>query len=138
VEAGVRKLYFIQSRRTERSKINLERLQKIAVSALKQSGRVWLPEMHGLMNLATFMEQSRGCHHSWIAHCEDASKSTLKEAMLKSGQHRVLIGPEGDFHPDEITEIMLAGFHALDLGNTRLRTETAALLVSFAFSDCLK
>jgi 16S rRNA (uracil1498-N3)-methyltransferase len=49
-----------------------------------------------------------------------------------------LIGPEGDFHPDEITEIMLAGFHALDLGNTRLRTETAALLVSFAFSDCLK
>lgn len=138
VEAGVGELYFIESARTERGKINVERLRKIAHAALKQSGRLWLPQLHGLISFKEHLQRLPEGMNQWIAYCLEGEKTTIAEARKQGGKHHILIGPEGDFNPDEIKFALEKGFRPLSLGPTRLRTETAALLVSFAFSDCLE
>jgi 16S rRNA (uracil1498-N3)-methyltransferase len=138
VEAGVREIFFVESLRTERGKINHTRLSKIAKSALKQSGRLWIPVMHELKKFKDHLKDSPVDVTNWIAHCDEGEKFSLGEALKISGRHHVLIGPEGDFHPDEIMLAYKFGYKGLNLGAARLRTETAAILVSFAFSDCMR
>jgi 16S rRNA (uracil1498-N3)-methyltransferase len=120
-ELGCTQFTFILTKRSERTKVNMERIHKIAVSAMKQSKRVYLPILDTPMPLNEFLTKHPG---GWVAHCDDALPRDQVDA---SGPFRILIGPEGDFTPDEVNATLKATYRPVTLGDARLRTETAAL-----------
>ncbi|MBM3186872.1 MAG: 16S rRNA (uracil(1498)-N(3))-methyltransferase [Bacteroidetes bacterium] len=121
-ELGLTKLTFLKCENNERSSINLERLNKIAISAMKQSKRYYLPEIE---NLTSFNEFVTKIPSGYIGHCYEGKKIQLKE-IKKSGVF--LIGPEGDFSKTEVDFALSNGYQAVHMSDFRLRTETAALL----------
>lgn len=120
-ELGCTHFSFVLTKRSERTKVNLERLHKIAVSAMKQSKRVYLPELDAPISLSELLTKYPG---GWVAHCDDTSPRDHVDA---SGPFRMLIGPEGDFTQDEVKATLKASYRPVTLGEARLRTETAAL-----------
>ena len=127
VEIGVDEITFIKTDHSERDVIKMERIEKIAVSAMKQSQKATLPILNGMISLRSFIE--RGFDgDKFIAHCEPGSKVLLQNAVVAGHNSLVLIGPEGDFSPEEIDMALKAGFKPISLGPSRLRTETAALV----------
>ncbi|WP_019947237.1 16S rRNA (uracil(1498)-N(3))-methyltransferase [Hymenobacter aerophilus] len=125
-EIGVDRITFLRCARSERRELKLERLEKIAVSALKQSGQAWLPRLSELMNLADFLPTVEPTT-TFIAHLEDGERTPLSHVAAAPTGCTILIGPEGDFTPAEITAAFALGIRAVTLGDSRLRTETAAL-----------
>ncbi len=124
VEIGVEEVFFINTERTERSKINMERTQKKAVGAMKQSLRFYLPSFSEI----SFQDIIQKEHKSpYIAHCIDGYQMENLRDLVKSDEILVLIGPEGDFTPEEVEAALAKGFKSLGLGESRLRTETAAI-----------
>jgi 16S rRNA (uracil1498-N3)-methyltransferase len=126
VEAGLDEITFLETEHSEKTRINMGRLQKIAVSAIKQSGQYYLPLIHPLIKL----DQVPVDDHTFIAYCGVAEKAGLKDAILPLKENAVisiLIGPEGDFSEKEANDMMHKGARGISLGNSRLRTETAAL-----------
>lgn len=133
VELGLYKISFIACRHSERKDLKTERLKRIAISAIKQSGKAQLPvinEMQPFNNfLQTELEEQR-----LICAMEAGSENHLKH-ILKPGKNAViLIGPEGDFHESEILAGKESGFVLTSLGPERLRTETAAMAVCAYFN----
>ena len=127
VEIGVDEITFLKTDHSERDVIKMERIEKIAVSAMKQSQKATLPVLNGMTPLRSFIE--RGFDgDKFIAHCEQGSKVVLQDAVVAGHNSLVLIGPEGDFSPAEIEMALKAGFKPISLGPSRLRTETAALV----------
>ena len=127
VEIGVDEISFLKTDHSERDVIKMERIEKIAVSAMKQSQKATLPILNGMTSLRSFIE--RGFDgDKFIAHCEPGSKVLLQDAVVPGHNSLVLIGPEGDFSPEEIDMALKAGFKPISLGPSRLRTETAALV----------
>ena len=127
VEIGVNEITFLKTDHSERDVIKMERIEKIAVSAMKQSQKASLPVLNGMMSFKSFIE--RGFDgDKYIAHCEPGSKVLLQDAVVSGHNSLVLIGPEGDFSPAEIDLALKAGFKPISLGPSRLRTETAALV----------
>lgn len=127
VEIGVDEITFLKTDHSEREVIKPERIEKIAVSAMKQSQKATLPVLNGMTSFRTFIESGlRG--DKFIAHCEPGSKVLLQDAVVPGHDAVVLIGPEGDFSPAEIDMALKAGFKPISLGPSRLRTETAALV----------
>jgi 16S rRNA (uracil1498-N3)-methyltransferase len=135
-EIGIDEITFITTQRSERVHIKEERLHKIMVSAIKQSQKALLPQLNApvkfkeaLANIAT------STHTKLIAHCiNDGLRKPLLQSISAKQSYTILIGPEGDFTPDEIKLAIDAGFEPLSLGNYRLRTETAALHVCSIFN----
>ncbi len=126
IEIGLSSIHFIQCERSERKQVNLERLEKIALAACKQSLTWHFPEIHAMQNLSSFLsEQASG--DRFIAVCEEAEFLLQKTSEIKN-EVWVMIGPEGDFSPREYEEARKAGWKGISLGDKRLRTETAALL----------
>ncbi|OUJ71850.1 16S rRNA (uracil(1498)-N(3))-methyltransferase [Hymenobacter crusticola] len=124
-EIGVDRISFLRCARSERRELKLERLEKIAVSALKQSGQAWLPQLDELLDYNTFLK-NLDPDTTFIAHLADDERTEL--AQVANGPSCcVLIGPEGDFTPEEISAARQRGIRPVALGLTRLRTETAAL-----------
>ncbi len=127
VEIGVDEITFLKTDHSERDVIKMERVEKIAVSAMKQSQKATLPLLNGMTSLRSFVE--RGFDgDKYIAHCEPGDKILLHDAVVRGHNSLVLIGPEGDFSPLEIEMALKAGFKPISLGPSRLRTETAALV----------
>ncbi|MCS6968367.1 MAG: RsmE family RNA methyltransferase [Cytophagales bacterium] len=128
VEMGIGQISFVVTGRTERTRLNLERLQKKAIAAMKQSLHCWLPQITPPMEFPTFL-QTLSQTMRFIAHA-DAHKpsSHLFELAKPTTSACVLIGPEGDFTSEELAMAQANGFQIAGLGNTRLRTETAAIL----------
>lgn len=127
VEVGVDEITFLKTDHSERDVIKMERIEKIAVSAMKQSQKATLPVLNGMTSFKSFME--RGFDgDKFIAHCEPGSKVNLKDVVVPGHDTLVFIGPEGDFSPSEIEMALKAGFRPVSLGPSRLRTETAALV----------
>ena len=127
VEIGVDEITFLKTEHSERDVIKMERIEKIAVSAMKQSQKATLPVLNGMTSFRSFIE--RGFEgDKFIAHCEPGSKVLLQDAVVPGHDTVVLIGPEGDFSPAEIEMALKAGFKPISLGPSRLRTETAALV----------
>jgi 16S rRNA (uracil1498-N3)-methyltransferase len=120
-ELGCTQISFLQTKRTERSTINMERLTKIAVAAMKQSKRTYLPQLDSPIPFMEFVQTFPG---GWMAHCIDQEK---RQELNRSVERRILIGPEGDFTEEEIATALSNGYKAITLGEARLRTETAAL-----------
>jgi 16S rRNA (uracil1498-N3)-methyltransferase len=131
VELGLTKLTFLKCENNERNTINLERLQKIAVSAMKQSKRYYLPEIINLTQFNQFVIENK---EGYIGHCYDGEKINLSD-IHKSATF--LIGPEGDFSKSEVDFALKNGYSAVHMSDFRLRTETAALTAVFALNKQL-
>jgi 16S rRNA (uracil1498-N3)-methyltransferase len=126
VEVGVERITFLRCARSERRELKLDRLERIAVSALKQSGQAWLPQLDELTDFAAFV-RTLAPESTFIAHLAEGERTSLAQVAATGMSSCILIGPEGDFTPDEIGLALERGIRPVTLGQTRLRTETAAL-----------
>ncbi len=122
VEIGVEKIILLRAEHSERAKINLDRLHRIMVAAMKQSKRSHLPELHDLIATSQFWPQAEE-KEKYIAHCIEGNKKGLN--AIDGSDCVIAIGPEGDFSEHEIEGTLAGGFVPLDLGDMRLRKETA-------------
>lgn len=128
VELGVSEITPIICDRSERKIVNIERMNKLALSAMKQSGRFILPKVNEAIKLDKFKTEAE---LKLIAHCEESDKIELNQLPV-SKSTTILIGPEGDFSPKEIEKAKSENYQPISLGKSRLRTETAAIYaVSF-------
>lgn len=134
-EIGVDEITPIICDHSERKNIKLERFQKIVQSASKQSLQYYSPIVNEAILLKDFLKQKH-TGQIFIAHCEDGKKNTLKESIKPDGKIVILIGPEGDFSPNEIKISLENGFMPVSLGQTRLRTETAAIVACTCVAFC--
>jgi 16S rRNA (uracil1498-N3)-methyltransferase len=129
-EIGIDEISLIICQRSERKEAKAERLNKIITAAIKQSLKAYHPKLNEVMPLAELLANPFD-GQKFIAHCEDSEKVTLASTLQKHSSYLMLIGPEGDFTPHEIDMALQNGFNALTLGESRLRTETAALAACF-------
>jgi 16S rRNA (uracil1498-N3)-methyltransferase len=130
-EIGIDELTFLDCQFSERQVVKLPRIEKIIVSAVKQSHKAWMPVVHEMTAFKTFISQPRE-GRKYIAHCyEEIPRSYLFDALGQESTDAedvtVLIGPEGDFSIDEVRQAVAAGYQSVHLGQSRLRTETAGL-----------
>jgi len=130
-EIGIGNIIPILTERGERDKLKTERLHKIAISAMKQSKNYYLPNIFELTNLKDLMQHCIGFER-FVAHCGDVEKHLFKLINCKQ-KTIVLIGPEGDFTQKEIDFLKTNNFQEVNLGETRLRTETAGLAATMIF-----
>lgn len=126
-EIGFDELSFLNCRFSERKVIKTERVDKIVVSAVKQSLKARKPVVNEMTDFARFLQRSFG-GQKFIAHCYEGDKPLLKDVIVPGEDVVVLIGPEGDFSREEVEKAEAAGFRSVSLGRSRLRTETAALV----------
>ena len=126
VEIGIEQISFITCEHSERVKIDLERLKRIAVSAIKQSNTTLIPEMQ-IIDYKNFINQHHGTVGHFIAWCDENNQNEFVQQELEGKDVLLLIGPEGDFSPEEIALAEQLGYQAVKLGSRRLRTETAGL-----------
>ena len=112
---------------SERKSISAERLEKIAIAAMKQSQRAYLPILNTSLSLHELLKQVTE-KQRFIAHCYEEERTLLQNVYKPDGNAIVLIGPEGDFTHEEIAEALQHGFLPVSLGNNRLRTETAGIV----------
>ena len=132
-EVGVDEITFFHSKFSERKLLKTTRLEKIAISAMKQSHKAWKPVIHEMISFKDLMS-SPVEGRKYIAHCyEEIPRTSLFEELQALDKNAaesvtVLIGPEGDFSIDEVQMALEAGYQSVHLGNSRLRTETAGLM----------
>ncbi|MCW3463101.1 16S rRNA (uracil(1498)-N(3))-methyltransferase [Chitinophaga nivalis] len=126
-EIGIHTIIPLVSQRTEKEKIKAERLQNILVSAMLQSQQFYLPVLEAPQSFEQVVNNSKEAQQ-FIAHCLPEEKKTLQDTMQAGRDTLILIGPEGDFTPEEIKQALSLGFVPVSLGNTRLRTETAGMV----------
>jgi len=131
-EIGVTSITPLVCERTIHERFKTERMQQIIQSAMIQSQQTWLPVLSEPMPLLQFIKKGSAAQ-KLIAHCEPLHKTSI-QSIEPSDDLLLLIGPEGDFAPSEIEAAIAKDFMPIDLGPTRLRTETAGI---FALS-CLK
>lgn len=126
-EIGIHEITPIICDRSERKVINKDRFDKIILSAMKQCNQLHLPKLNDSITFKEFVKlQNNGLQ--LIAHCEETSKKTLKSILKPNKNITILIGPEGDFSEKEIDLALQNNYIPISLGNTRLRTETAAIV----------
>jgi len=126
-EIGIDEITPIVCEHSERKVIKPERLEKILISAMKQSIKAYKPQLNELVRYMDFIKQPFA-GEKFIAHCEDHEKSFLKNRYTVGRDVLILIGPEGDFSPAEIELALQNQFKEISLGNSRLRTETAGVV----------
>lgn len=132
-EIGMDELSFLDCQFSERRVIKCERIDKIIVSAVKQSHKAWKPQLNEMQSFQQFITQERE-GDKFICHCYDENdiadggeKPLLWDVVRKGVPTTVLIGPEGDFSVEEVKTALQQGYRSVSLGKSRLRTETAAL-----------
>lgn len=125
-EIGVDEITLLLCEHSERKVINLDRLDKILVSAMKQSLKSYKPILNPLTKFKEFITDTKE-EHKLLAYCGNEEKHLIKEICKPKSSYLILIGPEGDFSPEEIKLAKDNGFSFITLGSQRLRTETAGL-----------
>lgn len=132
-EIGFDELTFLDTQFSERKVVKEERIDKILVSAMKQSHKAWKPRLNGMTRFKDFISQDRE-GDKFICHCYeekdvgDGEKPLLFDVLREGVPTTVLVGPEGDFSIEEVKYALQNGFKSVTLGRSRLRTETAALV----------
>ncbi len=137
-EIGMDELSFLDCKFSERRVIKCERIDKILISAVKQSHKAWKPVLNEMTSFERFIKQERK-GDKFICHCYDeedieggepntCAKPFLMDVLRRGVETTVLIGPEGDFSVDEVRLAQKNGYRSVSLGTSRLRTETAALV----------
>lgn len=132
-EIGINRVTPLLCRFSERKEIKHDRLEKVMISAMKQSLKAYLPQLDELTKFNEFVRQPFD-GQKFIAHCEEQHRELLKNVVIPCGRYLILIGPEGDFSPEEIEMALAAGFVPVSLGDSRLRTETAGLVACHTFN----
>lgn len=127
-EIGIDAITLMQCERSERKHLSEDRLLKVALSALKQSQQSWLPVIEPMTPFSKIVD--RAFDQKFIAYVDSANPDHLKKLAAPTGSRALLIGPEGDFTPEELSLALQKGWTKVSLGDTRLRTETAALVGS--------
>lgn len=124
-EIGIDRILFVKTKNTERTKINVERLRRNAISAMNQSLKTWLPqieELDGFEALFTLEGEN------FFGYCDDETPRLVFVKELNPTKNiNIAIGPEGDFSKEEVSALIENGYKAVTFGMERLRTETAAL-----------
>lgn len=126
-EIGIHEITPIICEHSERKVIKTERFDKILQSAMKQSLQYFLPKLNEPITFKEFINQKQA-GNLCIAHCEETDKKLLKSVIHPKEKYTILIGPEGDFSTKEIEMALKNNYLPVSLGNTRLRTETAAIV----------
>ena len=127
-EIGISEIIPLLCQRTERQHFRFERMNTILISAMLQSQQTWLPVLHEPQPVEKIIASSN-YPQKLIAHCEEADKKFIREVAI-GNEIQILIGPEGDFTNAEIELAAKHQFKQVSLGNTRLRTETAAVVAA--------
>jgi len=125
-ELGVTSISPILCQRSERKLIKQDRLQKIIMAAAKQSQKAYFPSLYPLRSLKDYLSETQE-GEKFICHCAYEENTHLAKLYKKGKSVHVLIGPEGDFHNEEVEMALAAGFKSAGLGKERLRTETAGV-----------
>ena len=128
-EIGLDKITPIICDHSERKVVKINRFERVLQSAMKQSLHYSIPEISEAISFQEFIQQEQN-EQKFIAHCEENDKKSLQKELEPGKSYTILIGPEGDFSSEEIKSAIKAGFVPVTLGNTRLRTETAAIVAA--------
>ncbi len=126
VEMGIDEISFMQCQTSERKNVNIERIEKIAISAMKQSQQAWLPVINPLKPFREIIQQQ--ADQKFIGHVDASNPHHLKALAQPKKKYLILIGPEGDFSNEELELAQKNGFKKISLGTNRLRTETAGMV----------
>ncbi|MFC5282424.1 16S rRNA (uracil(1498)-N(3))-methyltransferase [Pedobacter alpinus] len=129
-EIGIDEITPIICERSERKEIKHDRSNKILTAAIKQSLKAFHPVLNPQISFKEFIAKAK-TDVKFIAHCEEGHKGFMKDNFKPNLNYLVLIGPEGDFSIQEIEYALQNGFVPITLGESRLRTETAALQACF-------
>lgn len=133
VEIGIDEITFLNCRFSERKVVKNERIERIVVSAMKQSLKAHKTIVNEMIDFKKFIDKvNYGTRY--IAHCYDSDKVLLKDVLLQGENVTILIGPEGDFSIEEVQLAVDSGYIPVSLGNSRLRTETAGLVACHTFN----
>jgi 16S rRNA (uracil1498-N3)-methyltransferase len=133
-EIGVASITPIICRRSERRELRIDRLEKVLLSAAKQSLHLHLPKLNNAFKLDEFFKATKdSSSKKFIAYCEEHT-THLKDSFEQGESITVLIGPEGDFTAEEVAMAKEYGYIPVSLGESRLRTETAGMMVSAIFN----
>lgn len=134
-EMGIDEISLINSNNSERNIVKTERIQKVAISAIKQSLKAYLPKINEVVNFKILIAGAKDFKgEKLIAHCQSTGLPHIKTQYTSKQNALVLIGPEGDFTIDEVKFALENGFKEISLGESRLRTETAALYACAALN----
>jgi len=131
-EIGISEITPLICRRSERRQLKMERMEKILVSAMKQSLKAYKPTLNKPTNFEEFLGAARKGSLG-IAHCYPQERRSIND-LERSGNYTFMIGPEGDFTEEEISGALQSGYVPFHLGKSRLRTETAAIHITSAIS----
>jgi len=126
-EIGTDEFTMLDSAHSERRSVKEERLEKVIISAVKQSLKAYVPQLHPMTDFKRFVNSQRA-GQKFIAHCNPGEKKHLSEVYTPGADAVILIGPEGDFSEEEVQWAVEAGFLPVTLGESRLRTETAGVV----------
>lgn len=125
-EMGVDRISLFVSEHSERTSVNMERLNKLVISAAKQSVKAMMPQLDPLCSFESVIMQA-DCDKKFLACCNREDRTSIKKEYVAGESAMVMIGPEGDFSEKEVKAAEEMGFRIISLGQSRLRTETAAL-----------
>lgn len=131
-EVGIDSMTFLNCRFSERKVVKNDRVERIVVSAMKQSLKYCKPVVGEMIDFRKFVQAERA-GAKFIAHCYDSERVLLKEVLPLGEDVTLLVGPEGDFSPEEVEIAIKAGYRPVSLGSSRLRTETAGLVGCHTF-----
>lgn len=133
-EIGISEVIPLICKRTEKQNFRMDRMQQILISALIQSRQCWLPILHEPVKFSSFLdgaERVNAYQQKFIAHCVPEEKRNLSDLLNSNlASQIILIGPEGDFTPDEIEKARQHHFIPVALGETRLRSESAGIVAA--------
>lgn len=133
-ELGVRNIIPILAHRSTKERFRFDRWAGILISAMLQSQQYFLPTLHEPQSLQQILQAHQSVPQKLVAHCmPNLPRIPVHQAFKNAADALLLIGPEGDFTEEEVQQAMAQGAQGIDLGNTRLRTETAAMAVCAYF-----
>ncbi len=134
-EFGIHSIHFFHSRYSERKEIKLQRLEKTAIAALKQSKNLFLPQFHEISSLTDIMKKNQvkltGSQYMF-AHIAEPADPVLGKLVKLGEEYHVLVGPEGDFSSEESNQLIAQDWLPFSLGKSILRTETAGIAITHA------
>ena len=127
-EIGISDVFPVLCDHSERKHIRPDRLEKILIAAMKQSLKAYLPRLHPLVKFSDWVQSNLEWDQKMIGHCIESKKVGIPQIYQPGHDVLLLIGPEGDFSPEEVAISVQNGFEPVHLGPHRLRTETAGVV----------
>ena len=128
IEVGVHQISFVRCQNSERNHINMSRIKKKVISAIKQCQNPYLPVLNDIISLKDYLSSADQDSEKYICHASSGKGNFILNTANKHTSYQVLVGPEGDFTKEELIMVQEKGFVPISLGDSRLRTETAGLV----------